>query len=401
MRARPLIVVPSLLLALLALGCGDDAAPAEAGSTTDERPSTSSSGSPGSTGRTTDPASTDDSAPASSSGPLPADTTVDPTETTTTTTDDSTTGEPEPCQAPAAVTPCDALADAPTPLQAIGLDCPLPPEQAIPLTSSTFQSADPTAWQIGTALGTHVDPMGTPTWGPTHGDQLLMISTGFIASPDPAGQVTMSTLDQDANDNPDDKPLPAPIDPTPGSGGVPFMGCDGVGDCSDSLWSQWLAGGTAANDLVWFQLRTEVPGGTHGFALDFAFFSEEFPESVGTTFNDMLVVWSSSETYVGNLCFVDGQPCTVSTLWPVEYEGLAPELDGTGFATQGFDEGGGTGWFQLKGSAQPHEALELTFALFDMGDEVLDTLVLLDGFAWDCQGCTPTPDDRCGVGRPR
>ena len=50
-----------------------------------------------------------------------------------------------------------------------------------------------------------------------------------------------------------------------------------------------------------------------------------------------------------------------------------------------------------KGSAAPHESLELTFALFDMGDEELDTLVLLDGFSWDCQGCTPTPDNPCGV----
>jgi hypothetical protein len=283
----------------------------------------------------------------------------------------------------------------------MGLGCPGGPDEAIPLASAGFHSADGDAWQVATRYGTHIDDgTGEPLWGPTHGEQLLMISSGLVSTPDAAGAVTMAALDQDANDNPDDKPLPAPMSPVPGSGGVPFMGCDGMGDCSDTLWSQWLSGGSAANDLLWLQLQVEVPGGTHGFGLDFAYFSEEFPLSVGTTFNDMFVVWSSSETYVGNLCLVDEAPCTVTGLWPVAYQGLDAELDGTGFSAPRSGDGGATGWFRIKGSAAPHELLELTFALFDMGDEELDTLVLLDGFGWDCEGCTPTPENPCGVVRP-
>lgn len=334
---------------------------------------------------------------------LDSSTSSDSTSSTTTaddTTDtgsgSSSTGE-EVCEAPARIVPCDAPEDGPTPFQAIGLDCAGGPDQAVELTSSTFASADPDAWRIARRLGTHDDPMrGSPTWGPTHGEQLLMITTGWVAPVDELDAVVMDFLDQDANDNPDDKPLPAPMTEVPGSGGMPFVDCDGVGDCSDSLWNQWLSGGAAAMDLLWFQVSTDVPGGTHGYRLDFAFFSEEFPESVGTTFNDMFVVWSSSETYVGNLCFVDEQPCTVTALWPVAYPELSPELEGTGFLAHDFDEGGSTGWFQIKGSAQPGESLGLTFALFDMGDEELDTLVLLDGFAWDCQGCAPEDQD-CGV----
>jgi hypothetical protein len=318
---------------------------------------------------------------------------------TSTAADDTSTGV-ELCEAPARLVPCDGLADDPTPFQAIGLDCPLGPDEAIPLASAGFHSDDPDAWAIATRFGTHDDPAtGAPQWGPTHGEQLLVLSSGFVARPDAAGAVTMAMLDQDANDNPDDKPLPAPMSPMPGSSGTPFMGCDGVGDCSDSLWSQWLSGGSAANDLLWFQLRTEVPGGTHGYELDFAWFSEEYPESVGTIFNDMLVVWSQSETYVGNLCLVDEDPCTVSALWPVDHQGVDATLDGTGFAMNGTGDGGAMGWATIKGSAAPHELLELTIALFDMGDEELDTLVLLDGFGWDCEGCTPTPGNPCGVVR--
>lgn len=398
MRAQPFLAAWTAVFVVI--GCGDDET--STGSDTTAEPGSTTAG-------TTNPPATDvttgvdGSSGGSSTAGDGSSTTASGTtaaDGSTATTDDGTsTGAPELCEAPARLVPCDAVADDPSPFQAIGLGCPLPPDQAIPLLSASFTSADPTAWQIATRLGTHDDPTGAPSWGPTHGEQLLAISTGFVAPPDAAGAVVMNALDQDANDNPDDKPLPAPMSPVPGSNGVPFMGCDGVGDCSDSLWGQWLAGGSAAYDLLWFQLQLEVPAGTHGFGLDFAWFSEEFPESVGTTFNDMLVVWSQSETYVGNLCLVDEEPCTVTGLWPVPYQGMAPELDGTGFGASDTEDGGAAGWSRIKGSAAPHEPLELTVALFDMGDEELDTLVLLDGFAWDCEGCSPTPENPCGVVR--
>lgn len=392
MRARRSLVASTPILVVL--GCGDDSPPArETEATTHAATSsTSEPAGPTSTGVGTS-TGTEPSTGGTSTAAVDGTTSTDDTDSTST---DDTTGT-ELCEAPARVVPCDGLADAPDPLQAIGLACPLDPDQAIPLVASSFTSADPQAFAVATRFGTHDDPTGAPTWGPTHGEQLLVISTGFVATPDAAGVVSMDVLDQDANDNPDEKPLPAPMSPMPGSSGTPFQGCNGVGDCSDSLWAQWLSGGSQANDLLWFQLQTQVPGGTHGFSLDFAWFSEEFPESVGTTFNDMLVVWSQSETYVGNLCFVNEEPCTVTGLWPVPYQGIDAELEGTGFSVTRTGDGGATGWSTIKGSAAPHELLEVTVALFDMGDEELDTLVLLDQFGWDCEGCTPTPENPCGV----
>ncbi len=382
---------------LVVLGCADDQAqPFETEATThaaSSGPGSATSEPPGEATTSTGAATSSGAASTRADG-----TTIDPDATGTATGDESSTGT-ERCEAPARLVPCDALADDPDPFQAIGLGCPLPADEAIPLAFAGFHSDDPQAFAVATRFGTHDQPSGAPTWGPTHGEQLLVVSTGYVAPPDAAGAVTMDVLDQDANGNPDDKPLPAPMNPQPGSGGTPFMGCDGTGDCSDSLWTQWVAGGGTAYDLLWFQLRTEVPGGTHGFSLDLAWFSEEFPESVGSTFNDMLVVWSQSETYVGNLCLVDEEPCTVTALWPVDYQGLDAELEGTGFMPTRTGDGGATGWATLKGSAAPHELLELTVALFDMGDEELDTLVLLDGFGWDCEGCTPTPERPCGVER--
>lgn len=385
---------------LVVLGCSDDGpVPADTeGTTQGVGSSSASTAEPPVPATAATSTGAVDSSGGSSTAEADGSTTAADTGSTTA-ADDTSTGV-ELCEAPAQLVPCDGLADDPTPFQAIGLDCPLSPDEAIPLVSAGFQSDDPDAWAIATRFGTHDDPgTGEPQWAPTHGEQLLVLSSGFVARPDAAGAVSMEVLDQDANDNPDDKPLPAPMSPVPGSSGTPFMGCDGVGDCSDSLWSQWLSGGSAANDLLWFQLRTEVPGGTHGYELDFAWFSEEYPESVGTIFNDMLVVWSQSETYVGNLCLVDEAPCTVSGLWPVDHQGLDATLDGTGFAMTDSGDGGAMEWATIKGSAAPHELLELTVALFDMGDEELDTLVLLDGFGWDCEGCTPTPGNPCGVVR--
>lgn len=119
------------------------------------------------------------------------------------------------------------------------------------------------------------------------------------------------------------------------------------------------------------------------------------------------MVWSESETYWGNLCFVDDQPCSVTALWPVAYQQLAPELEGTGFETGKADggagniidvEGGSTGWYQVTGSAEPGETLRLTFALFDLGNGGFDSVVLIDNFRWSCEGCAFSEVDGCGVG---
>jgi hypothetical protein len=216
----------------------------------------------------------------------------------------------------------------------------------------------------------------------------------------------------DSNFNPDGEPLPAPASPIDGSnngaGNTPFVNCDGINDCSDTLEGQWNFGGGSANDLLWFQFELDVPGGTHGFTFDFAYFSVEFPEYVNTTFNDIFLVWSTSETYTGNLCFVNDEPCTVTALCngDASCPNLAycnddfncanppsAELANTGFQTAG----GGTGWYQAKASAEPLETLQLTWALFDMGDTAFDTVVLVDNFKWDCEGCVPNEVMGCGI----
>ena len=301
----------------------------------------------------------------------------------------------EQCEAPGELVTCDNWGNSPEWYQVLGLGCEGGPNETIPIVGPGFNSPDGNGWALATQFGTYEIMPGEPLWAPIEGEQMLILSTGQAGVPDADGRVEFASLNTDSNGNPDNKPLPAPMSPEAGSAGAPFVGCDGVNDCSDSLVNQWNSGGQGANDLVWLQFAAQVPGGTHGFSLDFAYFSEEFPEWVGTTFNDMFVVWSNSETYTGNLCFIDDQPCTVTALWPTQHQPGDAELSQTGFTNDG-----ATGWFQIKGSAEPHELLQLTIAVFDMGDSGWDTMVLLDNFAWDCEGCTPSEVNPCGVVDP-
>jgi hypothetical protein len=303
-------------------------------------------------------------------------------------------GEP-PCPVADALVPCDDQDD--DPFHAIGLNCPGAPPESIPLSSATFNSDAP-AVKVAAQFGSSGD------WDAREGEKVLIISTGTLPIPDDDGRVVLGQgegEDGTQNTNPDDvDDLPTPIEPLDGSGGVPFESCDGHNDCSDTLQAQWELGDSLANDLSWVRFDVEVPIGAYSYKFDFAFFTTEYPEWIDTQYNDIFVVWSTSETYTGNVTFIEEQPLTVTALENYfEHEGDDPELDGTGVDGVGAmgSVGGGTGWFTATGSAVPGEIFTIAWALFDMGDAFYDTTVVLDAFRWSCEGCVPSEVDGCGL----
>jgi len=320
----------------------------------------------------------------------------------------SSTGAPVSCDAPMGHQVCDEGND---PFQAIGLGCPGSADDSTPLVGSTFASVDETAWRIARELG-------NAFWTPREGSNLLVLSTGTLPLPDASGRIELAPAQTHAadgdNGNPDDASLPAPISAAPGSnggaGGTPFMGCDGVGDCSETL--PGLLGAGPVNDLLSMSFDVAVPGRTRGFRVDVAWLSAEFPARVDAAQNDAFVLWVSSEAYVGNIATDAGRPMTATGLRPrlveAELHGDAPALIGTGMAgsTGGpctfpwadyaqCPRGAASGWLTLDGPANPGEILTVTAALFDHGDTELDTIVLLDDWRWHCAGCTP--GESCGV----
>jgi hypothetical protein len=312
---------------------------------------------------------------------------------------------PDPaCEAPMQYRVCDATSD--DPFHAMGLNCSTDPTETIVLINPEFHATDPLSWTTARSYGDALSCAGEAMWVPREGEKFLIVSTGELAPPDANGNVSLAFASTqpgaDAQTNPDDvSALPGPMTASPGSnngaGGTPFMDCDGVGDCSDTLEGQWTLGEARANDLLWFEFEVDVPQGVNGYRFDFAWFSSEYPEWVGDIYNDMVVVWASGQSYTGNIAFIDQQPLTVTALEPhIAHGPSSQRLSGTGFETVG----GATGWFEARGSAVPGERLRIGFALYDMGDTVYDTTMILDAFRWECEGCMAQDPEDCGVQGP-
>jgi len=323
------------------------------------------------------------------------------------------TGECEVCEAPGQLIPCDAESD--EVLHALGLACNTlgadysDPEQHIPVADVVFTSPDKDAYRVAKQFGSHV--VGdVPAWGPTEGEKFLLISTGNLPEVNEKGVVLAEPGEAQTgmtqNDNPDEATsLPGIMNYANGSnmgdGGSPFDKCDGIGDCSDTLEAQWNLGTKTANDVLYFQFDVTVPRGTYGFSIDFAYFSAEYPEWVNSAFNDMAILWSTSESYTGNVTFIKDnnnspRPLTVTALAQnglIEYAPDAPELAHTGYD----EEGGATGWATVKGPAIPEETFTLAWTVFDKGDTIFDTALIIDNWRWDCAGCVPSEVDSCGI----
>ncbi len=415
-RARLCVSSGRLLTLQLALlgACGDSTGAAAEGTGTDA----SSTGSSGvvidDAGTTTDSSTDSTTAPvAESTGAADTTTTTgDTTDDTFTTlvdpgTGDDSTGEPVVCDAPVDPLPCDH--DNPDPFNAIGLGCSDDPAKAVTIEDAMVKALDSTSFRVARRFGTAQDPndLALPAWGPREGERMLVLGTGKFPSVDKKdGSLSEKDgEDSQGNGNPDDQTqLPGVIEYQVGSnnglGGMPFVDCDGLHDCSDTIQPQWeLAPNNVAYDVFYMAFDLDAPAGTPGFALDFAFFSEEWPFYVDTVFNDMLVVWSTSESYTGNIAYIDGEPLTATTLDAyMHHQPGDKALAGTGFP--GDDEGAATDWMTLRGSAVPGEHFTVAIAIFDMGDPLWDSVALVDHFRWECEGCVPSASGDCGVTPP-
>ncbi|MCB9701782.1 MAG: choice-of-anchor L domain-containing protein [Myxococcales bacterium] len=317
----------------------------------------------------------------------------------------------EKCEAPGQHTPCDSQDD--DLLHAIELNCQTlggdwaDTNKHVPVTNYALMSPDNTAYRVIKQFGTYTDPNDNnlPLWRPKAGEKMLIIGSGKFPAPNGQGVLTQAggTISS-SNGNPDNQnKLPGVMSHLKGSnnggGGTPFMNCDLVNDCSDTLYDQWTKG-SGANDVLHFSFDLKVPKGTYGYVVDFAYFSSEYPSWVNTSFNDMALIWSTSETYTGNASFItdnnnNPRPLSVTALAQnglIKYSGNAAQLVNTGFTGNG-----ATGWATVKGSAAPEEEFNLSFAVMDLSDTILDTVLIIDNWRWDCVGCVPSEIDSCGV----
>lgn len=70
------------------------------------------------------------------------------------------------------------------------------------------------------------------------------------------------------------------------------------------------------------------------------------------------------------------------------------ELAGTGMEVG--NTGGGTQWLETTAPIVPGETITLELSVFDVSDNILDSLALLDAFEWSIDpsgvGTVPTPE---------
>ena len=141
-------------------------------------------------------------------------------------------------------------------------------------------------------------------------------------------------------------------------------------------------------DLVQLALRVHVPASKNCLQVDFKFFSEEFPEFVGSQFNDTftaelggtnIIISGNSVSAPLNFAFdTQHQIISVNTVFGV--------TDNTGTTYDG-----ATPLLRTQTPVTPTETVDVVFSAQDLGDSSWDSAVFLDRFVW-------TNESPCGTG---
>lgn len=151
------------------------------------------------------------------------------------------------------------------------------------------------------------------------------------------------------------------------------------------------AAGTGANDPVLLRLRVRVPTNAKSFSYDFRFFSAEYQTYQCTQYNDFFLAMLESQApgipADRNLSFDSkNNPVSVNNGF---FEVCAKkgcnacpsgtgDLSGTGMEALG----GATKWLTTVAPVVPGEVMTLDLTIFDVSDDYLDSLALIDNFQW-------------------
>lgn len=142
----------------------------------------------------------------------------------------------------------------------------------------------------------------------------------------------------------------------------------------------------AGTDMVQLRVVLTPPAGSQCLSFDFAFFSEEFPEFVGSAFNDVFLAelggsnftMSGSNIIAPRNFAVDpvGSLISVNNLFGVT-SGTRSTYDGATSVLRA--------QAALPATASP--TVELVFSILDVGDSILDSAAMLDNFRFSSAAC--------------
>jgi hypothetical protein len=159
--------------------------------------------------------------------------------------------------------------------------------------------------------------------------------------------------------------------------------------------------GSAANDSCGVSMQIRAPTNALSFSYMFDFFSTEYSEWICTAYNDTFIAlyYGALNPFADKNISFDSNNNPVSV--NVGFFGIPtnpsltshPHLDGTGFAGYCGNYGqspngmcgGATGWLTTTAPVNPGEVITLHYSIWDTGDHVWDSTVLLDNFRWSPQ----------------
>jgi len=183
------------------------------------------------------------------------------------------------------------------------------------------------------------------------------------------------------------------------------------------------SGENPVNDPIMLEIIAKAPPTASAFEVDIYFFSREFPKYICSAkgYNDFFVIlldskFKTSDPSIENphdknlamdknknpvgvnlvndglfrVCCNEGSDaCKYTKLNTPDYSDLCTmgpdELDGTGLylPESKFDDmHGATGWLTSRGNILPGEEITLRFAIWDTGDHIFDSQVIIDNFRW-------------------
>ncbi len=294
------------------------------------------------------------------------------------------------CGVPEAVNP--GAVEAPTGAMAFPVDddCDGQIDEVDPACDGALAIDDIDPWSAVSAIGicdlthvsaaTYVRANGTAVADPGLTAGLM---TGFGPNVDPREGSSMLVLSSGRARTPTD-PSPCPNEScaTFGPGVAPAGFPQNVPTCPT---------GTAIGDDVGLELTLTAPTNATGYTFRFRFYSYEYPEYVCSLYNDQyitLVDPAPQGSINGNISFdAQSNPVSVNIAFFDTCVGCpagTTELVGTGFDL--YNDAGATSWLQTTAPVDPGTTFTIRFAIWDTGDDNLDSTVLIDDFEWILEG---------------
>jgi hypothetical protein len=136
--------------------------------------------------------------------------------------------------------------------------------------------------------------------------------------------------------------------------------------------------GNTDRDVTILRIDVNVPEGANCLTIDFRFFSEEYPEYVGKSFNDAFIAELDASDWT-----TTGQTITAPRNFAFDPQGKVVSVNATGVASMSAANAAGTTYDgatqTLYASTQVTPGAHQVFlSIFDQGDNVLDSAVFLD-----------------------